>query len=159
MSLIVKICGMTSVADAQAAIQSGADAVGFVFCESSPRRVSVTEAAAIAHELPPSVVKVGVFVDAPEELVFQAMRDCGLNLLQFHGNEKPEYCRQFGLMSMKAFRVRDADSLKALPEFQTDAWLLDAYAPGKPGGTGEKFNWELAVQAQKLGGRYFLRAD
>ncbi len=100
--------------------------------------------------LPPSVVRVGVFVDAPAELVFQAIRDCGLNLLQFHGNEKPDYCRQFGLMNMKAFRVRDTESLKALPEYQTEAWLLDAYTPDKPGGTGEKFNWELAVEAQKL---------
>ncbi|HKI68196.1 MAG TPA: phosphoribosylanthranilate isomerase [Verrucomicrobiae bacterium] len=156
MSLIVKICGMTNAGDARAAVEAGADAVGFVFYEPSPRCVSVAEAAAIARELPPSVVRVGVFVDAPEDAVFQAMRDCGLNLLQFHGNEKPDYCRQFGLMSMKAIRIRDAESLKVLPQYQTDAWLLDAYTPDKPGGTGEKFNWDLAVQAQKLGRPIFL---
>jgi phosphoribosylanthranilate isomerase len=76
--------------------------------------------------------------------------------LQFHGDETPEYCLQFGLMSMKAFRMRDAESLKALPDFPTDAWLLDAWSPEKPGGTGETFNWDLAVEAKKSGRLIFL---
>jgi len=88
--------------------------------------------------------------------VIRAIRECGLNLLQFHGDETPEYCLQFGLMSMKAFRMRDAGSLKALANYPTDAWLLDAYTPGKPGGTGEQFDWDLAVEAVKLGRPIFL---
>jgi phosphoribosylanthranilate isomerase len=156
MALVVKICGITNPGDALAAAEAGADALGFVFCESSPRQVSVRMAAGIVRELPPLVVKVGVFVNAPEELVVRAMGECGLNLLQFHGEETPEYCRQFGLMSMKAFRVRDACSLAELANYTTEAWLLDAYAPDKPGGTGEKFNWDLAMEAQRLGRPIFL---
>jgi len=99
---------------------------------------------------------VGVFVNAPEELVTRAIGECGLGMLQFHGDEPPEFCARFGLMSMKAFRVRDAQSLKELPLYATEAWLLDAYSPEARGGTGEKFNWDLAVEAQKFGRPIFL---
>ena len=92
-----------------------------------------------------------MFVNPSEELVFRAIGECGLNMLQFHGDETPEFCTQFGLMSMKAFRIRDAESLKALPSYPTDAWLLDAYSAKGLGGTGEKFNWDLAIEAKKLG--------
>ncbi len=101
-------------------------------------------------------MRAGVFVNPPEELVLRAIGDCGLTLLQFHGDEPPEFCTQFGLMSMKAFRIRDAGSLKQLPKFQTDAWLLDAFSPEARGGTGEKFDWKLAVEAQKFGKPVFL---
>ena len=156
MSVKVKICGITTPPDALAAIDAGADALGFMFYEPSPRNVSIRQATEILRELPPFIIKVGVFVDASEDLVMRAIGDCGLNLLQFHGNETPEYCAQFGLMSMKAFRIRDAGSLATLQEYPTDAWLLDAYAADKPGGTGETFNWELAVEAKKLGRPIFL---
>ena len=156
MSVKVKICGITSVSDANAAAEAGADALGFMFWDKSPRAVSLGAAAEIVRQLPPFIVKVGVFVNAEEDLVIRAIRECGLNLLQFHGDETPEYCLQFGLMSMKAFRMRDAASLKALANYPTDAWLLDAYTPGKPGGTGERFDWDLAVEAVKLGRPIFL---
>jgi phosphoribosylanthranilate isomerase len=156
MSVVVKICGLTNLADAIAAAAAGADALGFVFYEPSPRAVPIEVAADIIRRLPAAVVKVGVFVDAPEELVVRAARECGLNLLQFHGHEAPAYCVQFGLMSMKAFRIRDAASLQELAAYPTDAWLLDAYAPDKAGGTGETFNWDLAVQARGLGRPIFL---
>jgi phosphoribosylanthranilate isomerase len=156
MAVIVKICGITSLRDAMAAAEAGADALGFVFYEPSPRCVTLETAARIIARLPPSMVKVGLFVDAPEELVVRAIGECGLSLLQFHGAESPEYCVQFGLMSMKAFRIRDVESLQALPNYRTDAWLLDAYSPAKVGGTGETFNWDLAVQAQHLGRPIFL---
>ena len=156
MSVKVKICGITSVSDANAAAEAGADALGFMFWDKSPRAVSLGAAAEIVRQLPPFIVKVGVFVNAEEDLVIRAIRECGLNLLQFHGDETPEYCLQFGLMSMKAFRMRDAGSLKALANYPTDAWLLDGYTPGKPGGTGEQFNWDLAVEAVKLGRPIFL---
>jgi len=156
MSVKVKICGITNQVDATAATEAGADALGFVFCEQSPRRVSVEAAAEIIRGLPPFLVKVGVFVNAPTDLVYRSIAQCGLNLLQFHGDETPEYCVQFGLMNMKAFRIRDQDSLLQLPVYHTDAWLLDAYVPGTLGGTGQRFDWELAVQARDLGRPIFL---
>ena len=156
MSVVVKICGITSAPDGLTAVEAGADALGFMFYDRSPRCIDIASAAAIIRELPPFVVKVGVFVDAPEDQVLRAIGECGLNLLQFHGAESPAYCRQFGLMSMKAFRIRDAESLKALTEYPTDAWLLDAYVPDQPGGTGTTFQWDLAVEAKKLGRPIFL---
>jgi phosphoribosylanthranilate isomerase len=156
MSVKVKICGITSAPDAVAAAEAGADALGFMFYDQSPRHVSTRVAADIIRELPPFVIKVGVFVNAPEDLVLRAIGDCGLNVLQFHGDETPEYCTQFGLMSVKAFRIRDADSLKPLVDFPTDAWLLDAFSPEARGGTGSTFNWDLALEAGKLGKPIFL---
>ncbi len=156
MSVKVKICGITSVADGLAAAEAGADMIGLMFYEHSPRQLSLSAAAEIARALPPFVVKVGVFVNPPADLVLRAMGDCGVSLLQFHGEEPPEFCTQFGAMSMKAFRVRDASSLATLPQYQTDAWLLDAFSPNAHGGTGAKFNWDLAVEAMELGRPIFL---
>ena len=156
MGTRVKICGITNLADAQAAVEAGADALGFVFYEKSPRRMTLPAAAKISKQLPPFVMRVGVFVNAAEELITQAIGECGLGLLQFHGDEPPEFCTQFGVMSMKAFRIRDAESLKELPKYPTEAWLLDAYSAENLGGTGEKFNWDLAVEAQKFGKPVFL---
>jgi phosphoribosylanthranilate isomerase len=156
MSVRVKICGITNLPDAQVAVEAGADALGFNFYEKSPRFVPTQTTAEISRSLPPFTLRVGVFVNPAEELVRRAIGECGLNLLQFHGDEPPEFCTQFGLMSMKAFRVRDAGSLKELPKYQTDAWLLDAYASDLFGGTGEKFNWNLAIEAQKIGKPVFL---
>lgn len=156
MSVKVKICGITNVEDGIAAAKAGADALGFIFYEESPRYLPINKAQLVIRDLPPMIVKVGVFVDAPEEVVFRAIGECGLNLLQFHGSETPEYCLQFGVMTMKAFPVRDAQSLSRLTDFKTDAWLLDAYSPNKLGGTGESFNWDLAIEARKLGRPIFL---
>ena len=156
MSVKVKICGITNVADGLAAAEAGADMIGLMFYEKSPRLISLPTAAEIARQLPPFIMRVGVFVDAPEEFVRRAIGEYGLGLLQFHGDEPPEFCTQFGLMSMKAFRIRDESSLAKLPKFATDAYLLDAYSASGLGGTGEKFNWDLAVEAQKFGRPIFL---
>jgi phosphoribosylanthranilate isomerase len=156
MPVKVKICGITNLADGMAAAEAGADALGFVFYDQSLRGISIEAAAGLICQLPPFVMKVGVFVNAPEDVVVRAIRECGLNLLQFHGDESPEYCLQFGLMSMKAFRIRDAESLQALEMYRTDAWLLDAWTPDKPGGTGETFNWDLALAARGWGRPVFL---
>lgn len=156
MSTRVKICGITNLADAQAAIEAGADALGFNFYEPSPRHLTVAAAAGISRQLPPLIMRVGVFVNAPEDLVVRAIGEASLSLLQFHGDEPPEFCTQFGLMSMKAFRIRDAETLKEITKYPTDAWLLDAYSPEARGGTGEKFNWDLALEAQQLGKPIFL---
>jgi phosphoribosylanthranilate isomerase len=156
MSTRVKICGITNLADAQVAAKAGADALGFVFYEKSPRFISMKTAAEISRALPPFIIRVGVFVDPSEELVLKTVAECGLTLLQFHGDEPPEFCAQFGLMSMKAFRIHGIESLKELPKYKTDAWLLDAYSSDTLGGTGGVFNWDLAVEAQKLGRPVFL---
>ncbi|HUZ08382.1 MAG TPA: phosphoribosylanthranilate isomerase [Candidatus Paceibacterota bacterium] len=156
MSVKVKICGITNLADAQAAAETGADALGFNFCEKSPRCVSLKTAAAISTQVPPFVMRVGVFVDAEADFILRAIGEAGLTMLQFHGDEQPEFCTQFGLMSMKAFRICDEKSLAELPNYQTDAYLLDAFSPQARGGTGEKFNWDLAVEAQKFGKPIFL---
>lgn len=156
MSTRVKICGLTSLADALAAAEAGADALGLNFYEQSPRHISLKTAAEISKQLPPFVMRVGLFVNPPEELVMRAIGECSLTLLQFHGDEPPEFCMKFGLMSMKAFRIRDAESLKQIPAFQTDAYLLDACSPDARGGTGKTFNWDLAIEAQKFGRPIFL---
>lgn len=156
MSTIVKICGITNPADALAAVEAGADALGLMFYEPSPRNIPLKLAAEIARQLPPFIVKVGVFVNAEEDTVSRAIGECGLNIAQFHGDETPEFCKLFPVMTIKAFRIRDAGSLKALSEYSTDAWLLDAYATDKLGGTGTKFNWDLAIEAKKLGRPIFL---
>lgn len=156
MSVKVKICGITSVADGVAAAEAGADMIGLMFYERSPRHITLATAAEISRALSPFIVKVGVFVNPDEDTVMRAIGDCGVSLLQFHGEEPPEFCTQFGAMSMKAFRVRDAGSLLALPNYSTDAYLLDAYSPDAHGGTGAKFNWDLAIEAKQHGKPIFL---
>jgi phosphoribosylanthranilate isomerase len=156
VSVKVKICGVTSVSDAQAAVQAGADAVGLMLYSGSPRHITLEAAQEIAGNLPPSVIRVGVFVDPNPEDVFAAIRLCGLNLLQFHGAETPQFCQQFGVMTLKAFRMKSAESLAALASFSADAFLLDSHVPDKPGGTGQTFNWDLAVAAKKFGRPIFL---
>ena len=156
MSVKVKICGITSVADGLAAAEAGADMIGLMFYERSPRYITMNRAAEISRAISPFIVKVGVFVNPDEDTVMRAIGDCGVSLLQFHGEETPEFCTQFGAMSMKAFRVRDAGSLLALPNYPTDAYLLDAYSPDAHGGTGAKFNWDLAIEAKQHGKPIFL---
>ena len=149
MNLKVKICGITSAADALASVDAGADALGFMFYAPSPRCVNFDMVAGIVRELPPFVAKVGVFVNATEEEVRQAIAECGLDTLQFHGEEPPEFCRRFGLKVIKAFRVRDAESLLQTHAYSSEAWLLDSYVAGQLGGTGARFNWDLAKDAAK----------
>jgi phosphoribosylanthranilate isomerase len=113
-------------------------------------------ASEIIRQLPPLIAKVGVFVNPTEEEVRRALEQCGLDTLQFHGEEPPQFCRQFGLKVIKAFRIRDAASLEAVRPYATEAWLLDSYVAGKQGGTGTPFHWDLAVAAVKWGGRVLL---
>lgn len=156
MSVRVKICGITRVEDALAAVDAGADALGFMFFEPSPRSVTHERAAGILRELPPFVTRVAVFVNPSADKVRAAIALTGIDTLQFHGEESPGFCRQFGLRVIKAFRMRDAESLTPLADFQSEAWLLDSFVEGKQGGTGAVFNWDLAAQAVKQGGRVIL---
>jgi phosphoribosylanthranilate isomerase len=156
MSTRVKICGITNVPDALAAAEAGADMIGLMFYEPSPRWVTLETAMEISRVLPPQVLSVGVFVNPDPAFVDRAIGGCGLSLLQFHGDETSDFCTQFGLLSLKALRMRDAESLNRLEPFKTSAFLLDAYSSAAPGGTGDTFNWDLAVAAQKFGKPIFL---
>jgi phosphoribosylanthranilate isomerase len=156
VSTKVKICGITNAEDGLAAAEAGTDLIGLMFYEQSPRYVTLAQAAEISRALPPFLMRVGVFVNAPGDFVLRAISECNLTMLQFHGDETSEFCTQFGLMSMKAVRVRDAESLQPLEHYQTDAFLLDAHSRNGLGGTGEKFNWDLAIAAQRFGKPIFL---
>ncbi|WP_456371907.1 phosphoribosylanthranilate isomerase [Thiolapillus sp.] len=140
----VKICGITRAEDAQAAIQAGADALGFVFYPPSPRHVEVAQAAAIIRSLPPFVTSVALFVNADRETIAEVVGETGIDLLQFHGNECPEYCAEHGRPWIKAVRMKeDIDLEKTAADYAAArALLLDAYQPGVPGGTGAVFDWE-----------------
>jgi phosphoribosylanthranilate isomerase len=141
----VKICGITRVEDGLAAARAGADAIGLVFAERSPRRVSPEQARTIAAALPPFVTTVALFVNAsPDEVeavIAQVRPDC----LQFHGEEPPDYCAAFGLPWLKAVRVRPGVDLLQFSTRYAAArgLLLDAYSPAAHGGTGERFDWGL----------------
>ena len=145
MAVRVKICGITRLEDALFAAQAGADALGFVFYEKSPRYISSEQAATICRALPPFVTRVGLLVDASVEFVQSVLQAVPLDLLQFHGNETPAFCAQFDKPYMKAVRVQPTTNLlKYAADFAAaSALLLDAYVPGLPGGTGEAFDWQL----------------
>jgi phosphoribosylanthranilate isomerase len=141
----VKICGITRAEDAQAVAASGADAIGFVFYAKSPRHVSAEQAARLAAALPPFVTTVGLFVDADAAFVCEVLAAVSLDVLQFHGDETPEYCAQFGRPYLKAIRVKaGVDLLQCAARFSAaQALLLDAHVEGIPGGTGTAFDWTL----------------
>lgn len=145
MAVRVKICGITRAQDLHAACEAGADALGFVFYAKSPRRVSVAEAATLVRELPPFVQSVGLFVDADPAFVEAVLETVPLDLLQFHGDETPADCARYGRPWIKAVRVnQDTDLLKCAADFDAArGLLLDAFVPGVPGGTGERFDWGL----------------
>jgi phosphoribosylanthranilate isomerase len=151
MNVRVKICGITNLEDALVAVDAGADALGFIFYESSPRKLSAEAAGIIIRDLPPFVAKVGVFVNADEKTMLITAAKIGLDTLQLHGDEPPAPWLNCSLKTIKAFRMRNADSLRALSTYDTSAWLLDSFVPDQPGGTGAKFNWDLAVEAKKIG--------
>lgn len=145
MSIRVKVCGITRVEDALAAVHLGANAVGFVFWERSARYISPAGARGIVSALPPFVTSVGVYVDPEAGWVDESISVAGLNLLQFHGSESPEFCRQFSLPYIKAVRVRAGLDLLQYASLYAGAigLLLDTYVEGEPGGTGEAFDWNL----------------
>ena len=146
----IKICGITNMEDAMAAADAGADALGFVFFEESPRYIDPVRAGEIIDALPPFISAVGVFVDADENFVKYAVNESGVGILQFHGSEPPDYCDSFGMPYVKALRVKDMESLSALNEYKyAAAFLLDTYSEEEPGGTGMTFNWDMAAAASR----------
>lgn len=140
-----KICGITRVEDALAAVAAGADAIGLVFYAPSLRAVSLGRAQEILRALPPFVTTVGLFVDAARDEVEALLEALPLDLLQFHGDETPADCEGFGRPYMKALRVRPGLDLHAQARLYAgaQALLLDTFVPGVPGGTGEAFDWDL----------------
>jgi phosphoribosylanthranilate isomerase len=141
----VKICGITRVEDGITCARLGADAIGLVFYAPSPRHVSVGQARAIMAALPPFVTTVGLFVDAAPAEVHAVLAQLPLDMLQFHGNETPEYCRGFGRSYLKAVRVKLGADLVQYASAYSDAkgLLLDAHVEGIAGGTGQAFDWSL----------------
>ncbi len=141
----IKICGITRTQDALAAAGCGANAIGLVFYAQSPRYVTPERAAELMRVLPPFVMSVGLFVDAVADEVRQTLAQARVDLLQFHGNESPAYCRQFGVPYLKALRVRAGlDLLQYARDYHdAKALLLDAYVEGTHGGTGATFDWAL----------------
>jgi phosphoribosylanthranilate isomerase len=149
----VKICGITNLDDALLAAALGADALGFIFYPKSPRYVAPETARQIIAQLPPLVTSVGVFVNEEAAVVQNLAAQVGLDWIQVHGQESPEYCRSLGRRVLKGLRIKDAESLAELKPFQgaVQAFLLDTFKKGQVGGTGETFDWELAREAKKYG--------
>jgi phosphoribosylanthranilate isomerase len=147
----VKVCGITCLEDAQLAVQLGVNALGFIFAPS-PRRISPEEAREIIRAVSPFVKTAGVFVDETPAVVRDIMEFCGLELVQFHGDESPETCTAFMPRSVKAFRVRDRSVLSAIRSYQGSvrAILLDAFSHDQQGGTGKPFDWDIALTAKGL---------
>ncbi len=141
----VKICGITRIEDGLAAARLGADAIGLVFYEATPRYVTVDQARAIAQALPPFVTRVGLFVDVDAERVRATINAVGLDILQFHGEESAETYRAFGRPYIKAVRMQDDVDLHAQQRAYPDAigLLVDTYVKHVPGGSGETFDWRL----------------
>ena len=148
----VKICGLTRPQDVVAAANAGADALGFVFYEPSPRSVSADAAVELLRQVPPFVVATGLFVNPTRQFVEEVLAKVPLDLLQFHGDESPEFCDSFPARWMKAIRVRTGDDIKqAFGEFHKASGLLvDAYSPDQYGGTGQCFNWDVIPSSRPL---------
>ncbi len=147
----VKICGITNLDDALQAVDAGADALGFVFYDLSPRCISFESAERIIRKLPPYVVTSGVFVNNPPSFIDTAVERCGINVVQLHGDETPAFCKGIRHTIVKAFRIRNIASIETLKKYSVAGYLLDAYVPGTYGGTGLTFNWETARIAKQFG--------
>jgi phosphoribosylanthranilate isomerase len=149
----VKVCGITNAEDALVAVEAGADALGFIFYEKSPRYVVPAVAANIIAELPPLVTPVGVFVNEGLATVRSIMDTCGLAMAQLHGDEKVTYCRELARPAMKALRLKDRGSLLALAEYQgrggVRGFVLDTFSELAYGGTGQITDWGLAADVAK----------
>jgi phosphoribosylanthranilate isomerase len=149
MTAKVKICGLTRLEDAELAVNSGAWAIGMVFHPESPRHVDLEHAAEIATAFRRRTEVVGVFVNSPLDDILRTLGSVPLTMLQLHGDEGPSYCaeagRRSGLKVMKAVRAKDVHAVRALSSYKTDFHMIDAYLPGTYGGTGERFDWELAA--------------
>lgn len=152
----VKICGITNYKDASAAIDLGADIIGFNFYPKSPRYLSPKDAVEIIKKLPAFISVAGIFVNESFDQIRDTIELCQLTWIQFHGDEQPDFCKAFNTLeigTIKAIRVKDKKDVEKSEEFFTDAILLDAFDPDKYGGTGIKFDWNIVGH---IGKRVFL---
>ena len=147
----IKICGITNLDDALFAAECGADALGFNFYKKSPRYIEPQKAAEIIGQLPPFVMPVAVFVNEREERIREIQHMTCIQSIQLHGDESPEFCQRFEGRVIKAFQVKDKESLKVMAHYHVGAFLLDSYREGIRGGTGVTFDWHLAVVAKTFG--------
>jgi len=141
----IKICGITNKQDAIAASGLGVDMLGFVLYKNSKRYIGPEKIRDIVNEVPDTMAKVGVFVDEDAKKVIEIAQDCSFDMLQFHGDESPEYCARFKDLykTIKAFRIKDKKSLKNINNYDVDYYLLDTHSGGLKGGTGMSFDWKL----------------
>lgn len=139
----VKICGITNLEDALAAVEEGADALGFIFYPKSPRYISFQKAGEIVSSLPPFVSTVGVFVNEAEETIRQAAGEAFLSLIQLHGEESPEFCKNLGLRVIKAIRLSRTEDLNRVKTYSVQGILFDSYHEDQYGGSGKSFNLDL----------------
>jgi phosphoribosylanthranilate isomerase len=146
----IKICGITNLEDASYAAECGADALGFNFYAQSPRCVSPKSTKEIIEKIPDGITTVGVFVNHDALEVIKTVEFCGLDLVQLHGDESPEYCRRFpSSLLIKAFSPRDENDLQKVSSYPVRAILVDAYDPSRYGGTGKRSDWRLAVRVRE----------
>jgi len=150
--ILIKICGITNKIDAINAAKLGVDMLGFVFFRDSRRYVEPSTVRDIVNELPERILKVGVFVNEDKDKVRFVAEDAGLDVLQFHGNETPEYCAGFkgDYKVIKAFRLKDRDDLKPVNLYDTDFYMMDTHKCGVAGGTGETFDWKMLKDFELL---------
>ncbi len=143
----VKICGITNTVDALEAVKCGADALGFVFA-SSPRKISPFHAAEIVKNIAPFVFIVGVFVNEKREIIERLIDSCGLQAVQLHGDETPQFCRKLRKKAkvIKAFCIKDKSGFKVIEKYDADGYLLDSFS----GGSGRVFNWDIALKAKRI---------
>lgn len=147
----VKICGITNEDDAKAAVDAGADALGFVFYLESPRYILPHTAGRIARSLPPFVTTVGLFVNEAPERVNRCMEEMGLSVAQLHGDEPAAICRRIRWPVVKAVRVECEEDLREMAAYRVTAFLLDARVQGLYGGTGKPLPWDVAIKAKRYG--------
>jgi len=146
MTTKIKICGITNLEDARCAVEAGADALGFVFYEKSPRYVAEETVRYIVAALPPFITTVGLFVNSAPGKIRQTMVTTGLSSIQLHGDESAQDCSFPPYRVIKAVRVKNTASLVGIDQYEVSALLLDAWSDGQYGGTGESFDWTLAKQ-------------
>lgn len=146
----VKICGITNIEDALAAVEFGADALGFIFYQGSPRYIEPIKVREIMLRIPPFVTTVGVFVDQKRRVVESVMNETGLDVAQLHGNEPPSECIT-SRRTIKTIRIKELVDLDMIKKYDVSAFLLDTYTPEKMGGTGQIFNWSIALDAKPMG--------
>ena len=144
----VKICGITREQDAVATVRAGADAIGLQFVETSPRRITVERAIQLRKEIPPFVSVVGVFLNAKREDILRTVELAGLDYVQLHGDESPDFVRDLPVRTIKTLGVSTAQDIVDLDRYPADAILLDTKVNGRCGGTGQRFDWSLLKELQ-----------